>query len=449
MSKQDQAKQMASQLSKSPGLSELYSRLWFVVLALLVFRIGAHIPLPGINPEAWVEAYTEQSGTLFGLANMFSGGSVERMSIFVLGVMPYISASIIMQLLTAVSPHLEQLKKEGEQGRRKITQYTRYLTIVLGLFQALGVASGLASSQGVVMSDGAGFYLTAIITLLTGTVFLMWLGEQITERGIGNGISLLIFAGIVAGIPSAIGQASTQALQGDISWFILILVALIAISVVYFVVFVERGQRKIQVNYAKRQQGRKVFAAQQSHLPLKVNMAGVIPAIFASTLLIFPASIAQWFGSGDEDSWLQVVVNALSVGQPLYALCFALGIIFFCYVYTAITFNPREVADNLKKGGAYIPGIRPGEQTSRYIDGIIGRLTLVGALYMTAVCLLPIFLNSEFNIPFYLGGTSLLIVVVVVMDFMSKIQELLVSSQYEKFMNKANMKGQGGTGLVR
>ncbi len=442
------AKQGAlSALSKTGGMSELWTRLRFLFLAIIVYRIGAHIPVPGINPDQLAALFRQNEGTILSLFNMFSGGALERMSIFALGIMPYISASIIMQLLTAISPQLEQLKKEGESGRRKISQYTRYGTLVLELVQATGMSVGLAS-QGVAFSVGFSFYFVAVTTFVAGALFMMWLGEQITERGIGNGISMLIFAGIVAGLPRAIGQSFESARQGDINIFALIMVGVVAVAIIAFVVFIERGQRRIAVHYAKRQQGRKVFAAQNSHLPLKVNMAGVIPAIFASSILLFPASLGSWFGQSEGLGWLQDVAQAIAPGQPLNILLFSAGIIFFCFFYTALMFNPKDVAENLKKSGAFIPGIRPGEQSARYIDGVLTRLTMFGALYMTAVCLLPQFLVVAANVPFYLGGTSLLIVVVVVMDFMSQVQSHLVSHQYESLMKKANLKGYGG-GMMR
>ncbi|MCK5885542.1 MAG: preprotein translocase subunit SecY, partial [Alcanivorax sp.] len=385
--------------------------------------------------------------------NMFSGGALKRLSLFALGIMPYISASIIIQLMTKVIPTLEQLKKEGESGRRKISQYTRYLTVCLGLIQAFGMAVGLSRQDGLVLYPGPAFLFIATITLVTGTVFLMWLGEQITERGIGNGISMLIFASIVAGLPGAIAQTFESARTGDLSLIMMLFVFLVALAVIFGVVFMERGQRRITVNYARRQQGRRVYAAQQSHLPLKVNMAGVIPAIFASSILLFPASLTQWFSDSNPDSWwgqaLRNVSDALLPGTPLYILLFTLAIVFFCYFYTALVFNPKDVADNLKKSGAYIPGIRPGEQSARYIDTVMGRLTLIGSVYMTLVCLLPLGLQAVANVPFYLGGTSLLIVVVVVMDFWSQVNSHLTSTQYEKLMKKSNLKGYGGTGLVR
>lgn len=430
------------------GLSELWARVRFVFLAILVYRIGAHIPVPGINPDRLAQLFSQNEGTILGLFNMFSGGALERMSVLALGIMPYISASIIMQLMTVVSPQLEQLKKEGESGRRKISQYTRYGTVILALIQGIGMTVGLAN-QGVAFSTDFSFYFVAVATFVTGAVFMMWLGEQVTERGIGNGISILIFAGIVAGLPGAIVQSFESARQGDVNILALLVVAVLAIAVIAGVVYVERGQRRITVNYAKRQQGRKVFAAQSSHLPLKVNMAGVIPAIFASSILLFPASIAQWFGQGEGWGWLQDVALALGPGQPLNIVLFTVGIVFFCFFYTALVFNPKDVADNLKKSGAFIPGIRPGEHTARYIDSVLTRLTMVGAVYMTAVCLLPQFLVVWANVPFYLGGTSLLIVVVVVMDTMAQIQSHLMSSQYDSLMKKANLKGYGPGGMAR
>lgn len=426
------------------GLGELWARLRFLFVAIVIYRIGTHIPVPGIDPDRLSDLFNQNQGTIVGMFNMFSGGALERMSILALGIMPYISASIIMQLLTAVTPSLEQLKKEGDAGRRKINQYTRYGTVVLALVQAIGMSVGLAG-QGLAYQVDFSFYFIAVVSLVTGAVFLMWLGEQITERGIGNGISMLIFAGIVAGIPSAIGQAFESSRQGDLHILALLFIAIIAIAVIYFVVFVERGQRRITVNYAQRQPGR--GPAQSSHLPLKVNMAGVIPAIFASSLLLFPSSLATWFGQGaNTPEWLQDVSLFIGPGQPLHILLFAGLIIFFCFFYTALMNNPKEMADNLKRGGAFLPGIRPGEQTAKYIDGVMTRLTLVGGLYMTAVCLLPQFLNIYFNVPFYLGGTSLLIAVVVTMDFMAQVQSHLMSHQYESMMKKANLKGYGGRG---
>ncbi|HBO5687886.1 TPA: preprotein translocase subunit SecY [Pseudomonas aeruginosa] len=441
------AKQGALSALSNGGLSELWARLRFLFLAIIVYRIGAHIPVPGINPDRLAALFRQNEGTILSLFNMFSGGALERMSIFALGIMPYISASIIMQLMTAISPQLEQLKKEGESGRRKISQYTRYGTVVLAPVQAIGMSVGLGS-QGVAFSNDFGFYFVAVTTFVAGAMFMMWLGEQITERGVGNGISMLIFAGIVAGLPRAIGQSFESARQGDINIFALIGVGLLAVAIIAFVVFIERGQRRIAVHYAKRQQGRKVFAAQTSHLPLKVNMAGVIPAIFASSILLFPASLGSWFGQSEGLGWLQDVAQAIAPGQPLNILLFTAGIVFFCFFYTALMFNPKDVAENLKKSGAFIPGIRPGEQSARYIDGVLTRLTMFGALYMTAVCLLPQFLVVAAHVPFYLGGTSLLIVVVVVMDFMAQVQSHLVSHQYESLMKKANLKGYG-SGMLR
>ena len=402
----------------SAGMGELFARLRFVLIALLIYRIGTHIPVPGIDPEQLASLFDQNQGTILGLANVFSGGALERMSILALGILPYISASIIMQLMTAVTPQLEQLKKEGEAGRRKISQWTRYLTVALALVQGTGMTVGLAN-QGLTYATGMSFYVTAVASLVTGAVFMMWLGEQITERGIGNGISLLIFAGIVAGLPAAIGQSLEQARQGEISILILLGILVLAAVVIYLVVFIERGQRRITVNYAKRQQGRRMMQAQASHLPLKVNMAGVIPAIFASSILLFPASVAQWFGSGDSSDWLQDLAVAIGPGQPLNILLFTGFIVFFCFFYTALMFNPQEVADNLKRSGAFVPGIRPGQQTANYIDGVLTRLTVFGSAYIALVCLLPQFLVVMFNVPFYLGGTSMLIVVVVVMDFMA------------------------------
>ncbi|QOR40251.1 preprotein translocase subunit SecY [Billgrantia diversa] len=431
------------------GLSELWARLRFVLLAIVVYRIGAHIPVPGINPDQLAALFREQQGTILGLFNMFSGGALERMSIFALGIMPYISASIIMQLLTAVSPHLEQLKKEGEAGRRKISQYTRYGTVALALVQATGMSVGLAS-QGITYTADFSFYFTAIVTFVSGAVFLMWLGEQITEKGIGNGISLLIFSGIVAGLPGAVGQAFELA-RNEGAWNVLPLLALsvLGVATVAFVVFIERGQRRITVNYPRRQVGNKMYAGQSSYLPLKVNMAGVIPPIFASSILLFPASIGQWVGAGDGMEWLQRASQALGPGQPLYILLFAAAVVFFCFFYTALVFNPKDVADNLKKSGAFLPGIRPGEQTARYVDKVMTRLTLFGALYITAVSLMPQFLIVAWNVPFFFGGTSLLIVVVVIMDFMAQVQSHLMSHQYESVMKKSNLKGYGSGGIMR
>ncbi len=432
----------------SAGTGELFARLRFVLIALLIYRIGTHIPVPGIDPEQLAALFDQNQGTILGLANVFSGGALERMSILALGILPYISASIIMQLMTAVTPQLEQLKKEGEAGRRKISQWTRYLTVVLALVQGSGMTVGLAN-QGLTYATGLSFYVTAVASLVTGAVFMMWLGEQITERGVGNGISLLIFAGIVAGLPAAIGQSLEQARQGEISILILLGILVLAAVVIYLVVFIERGQRRITVNYAKRQQGRRMMQAQASHLPLKVNMAGVIPAIFASSILLFPASVAQWVGSGDSSDWLQDLAVAIGPGQPLNILLFTGFIVFFCFFYTALMFNPQEVADNLKRSGAFVPGIRPGQQTANYIDGVLTRLTVFGSAYIALVCLLPQFLVVMFNVPFYLGGTSMLIVVVVVMDFMAQVQSHLMSHQYEGVMKKANLGSLSPAGRVR
>ena len=436
-------------LANQKGLGELWARLRFLFLAIVVYRIGTHIPVPGLDPERIANLFNQSQGTILGLFNMFSGGALERMSILALGIMPYISASIIMQLLTAVTPSLEQLKKEGDAGRRKINQYTRYFTVVLATVQALAMAVSF-SSYAYGGEPSFSFYFIAIVSLVTGAVFMMWLGEQVTERGIGNGISMLIFAGIVAGLPSAIGQAFESARQGDLHILLLLVIAVIALAVIWLVVRIERRQRRITVNYAKRQQGRQGYAAQSSHLPLKINMAGVIPAIFASSILLFPASIAQWFGQGGEgavNEFLQEFALAIGPGQPLNIILFAGLITFFCFFYTALMFNPKEVADNLKKSGAYIPGIRPGEHSAKYIDSVLTRLTVVGAIYMSAVCLLPQFLVVATNVPFYLGGTSLLIVVVVVMDFMSQVQAHLMSHQYESLMKKSNLKGFGGSNV--
>ncbi len=430
------------------GLGELFARLRFVLLAIFVYRIGTHIPVPGIDPKQLEALFNQNQGTILGLANMFSGGALERMSILALGIMPYISASIIMQLMAAVTPQLEQLKKEGEAGRRKISQYTRYLTVVLAIVQATGMTVGMAN-QGMSFDTSPLFFVIAITSLVTGAVFMMWLGEQITEKGVGNGISLLIFAGIVAGLPSAIGQSLEQARQGELNILVLLLILVLAIAVIYLIIFIERGQRRITVNYAKRQQGRKMYQAQSSHLPLKVNMAGVIPAIFASSILLFPASIAQWFGSSGSADWLQDLAVAIGPGQPLNILLFTVFVVFFCFFYTALMFNPVEVADNLKRSGAFVPGIRPGQQTANYIDGVLTRLTVFGAAYIALVCLLPQFLVVMWNVPFYLGGTSLLIVVVVVMDFMAQVQSHLMSHQYDSVMKKANLKTYGSAGRVR
>ena len=442
------ASDMARSIAGGGKLTELKQRILFLLGAFLVFRIGAHIPVPGIDPVALAKLFDAQRGTILDMFNMFSGGALERFSVFALGIMPYISASIIIQLLTKVSPTLEQLNKEGASGKRKITQYTRMGTLALATFQAFGVGVMLLQQQGgvVIMQENL-FIFTTVVTLVTGTMFLMWLGEQVTERGIGNGISMIIFAGIVAGLPSAIGGTLELASSGQMNGALVVVLFMFAVLVTAAVVYVERGQRRITVNYAKRQQGRKMFAAQTSHLPLKVNMAGVIPPIFASSIILFPATLAGWFGSADGMGWLQDISGSMSPGQPLYVLLYAVAIIFFCFFYTALMFNPKETADNLKKSGAFVPGIRPGEQTARYIDKILGRLTLAGAVYITAICLIPEFLILYWNVPFYFGGTSLLIIVVVVMDFMSQMQAHLMSHQYDSLMKKANLKGYGRQGL--
>ncbi len=421
-------------------LTELKQRLLFVLGALIVFRIGTFIPVPGIDPVQLAALFDEQKGTILDMFNMFSGGALQRFSVLALGIMPYISASIIMQLLTVVSPTLEQLKKEGEAGRRKITQYTRYGTLVLATFQGIGISIALESQGSVVVEAGMGFRITATVTLVTGTMFLMWLGEQITERGVGNGISLIIFAGIVAGLPGAIGSTLELARTGQLHVFTVLFLFVLVLVVTAFVVFVERGQRRITVNYAKRQVGRKMYGGQSSHLPLKLNMAGVIPPIFASSIILFPSTLGGWFASDESLSWMKDLSQAISPGQPLYVFLYAVAIIFFCFFYTALVFNPKETADNLKKSGAFIPGIRPGAQTAQYIDGVMSRLTLAGAIYITAVCLLPEFMTLQWSLPFYFGGTSLLIIVVVVMDFMAQVQAHLVSHQYDGLMKKANLK---------
>lgn len=422
------------------GLSELKRRLFFVFLAIVIYRLGSHVPVPGLNPERLADFFQRQQSGILGLFNMFSGGALSRFSIFALGIMPYITASIIIQLFTVVIPYLEELKKEGEAGRRKINQYTRYATLVLALVHSFGMAK-LMVNLGMALHSSWGFYVTTCLTLTTGTMFLMWLGEQVTERGIGNGISLIIFVGIVAGLPSAIGQVFEQARQGQLQLFSLFLILAIILAVTAFVVFMERGQRRIKINYPQRQQGRRAYAAYSTHLPLKVNMAGVIPPIFASSIILFPATLAQFFGQSERMSWLSEIGLLLSHGQPMYMLLFGVAIIFFSFFYTALVFNPKDTADNLKKSGAFIPGIRPGEQTANYIDKVMTRLTLVGALYVALVCLLPEIMNLVWQVPFYFGGTSLLIIVVVVMDFMAQLQTLLMSHQYDSLIKKANLKG--------
>ncbi|OGT41624.1 MAG: preprotein translocase subunit SecY [Gammaproteobacteria bacterium RIFCSPHIGHO2_12_FULL_37_34] len=424
----------------SSGFADLKYRLFFVLFAIIIFRIGSYIPVPGLNPQRLQELFNAQQNNIIGLFNMFSGGALMRFSIFALGIMPYISASIIVQLLTVLSPQLAELRKEGESGQRKINKYTRYGTLVLAAFQAIGVSKMLVANHVATIPDFT-FYFTTTLTLTTGTMFLMWLGEQVTERGIGNGISMIIFAGIVAGLPAALGRTLEQVREGQLQIIILLLILAAVIGVVAFVVFMERAQRRITINYAKRMQGGKIYSAQTTHLPLKINMAGVIPPIFASSLILFPATIAQWFGNAKGMEWLGVLSVALQQGQPLHMLLFSTGIIFFCFFYTALVFNPKETADNLKKSGAFIPGIRPGDQTARYVDSVMTRLTLVGAIYVTLVCLLPEFLILAWHVPFYFGGTSLLIIVVVVMDFMAQVQAHIMSFQYESLLKKANLRG--------
>jgi len=430
----------ANQLAKSGKFGDLRRRLVFLLLALVVYRIGTHIPVPGIDPNQMQQLFKGQQGGILNLFNMFSGGALQRFTVFALGIMPYISASIIMQLMTYVVPSLEMLKKEGESGRRKITQYTRYGTLGLAIFQSLGIALALEGSQGLVINPGFGFRMTAVVSLVAGTMFLMWLGEQITERGLGNGISIIIFAGIASGLPRAIGGLLELVSTGAMSILVALFIVAIVGLVTFVVVFVERGQRKILVNYAKRQVGNKVYGGQSSHLPLKLNMSGVIPPIFASSIILLPATVVGWFATGDGLRWLKDIAGLLSPGQPIYVMLYAAAIVFFCFFYTALVFNSRETADNLKKSGAFIPGIRPGEQTARHIDRILSRLTLAGALYITLVCLLPEFLVLKYNVPFYFGGTSLLIIVVVTMDFWAQVQSYVMSQQYESLLKKANFK---------
>ncbi|MDT8439631.1 MAG: preprotein translocase subunit SecY [Wenzhouxiangellaceae bacterium] len=445
--------QVAGLLGGMGRLTELRNRLLVVVVALAVFRFGTFIPVPGINPEALLQLMDQQRGTIIDMFNMFSGGALGRFSLFALGIMPYISAAIIVQLMSHAIPQLQQLRKEGESGRRKITQYTRYLTVALAMFQSFGVAAALQSQSAgaglpVVIIPGPGFLFSAVVTLTAGTVFLMWLGEQVTERGIGNGISIIIFAGIVAGLPAAVGSTLELARTGELSEISVLFLLVLAIAVTAFVVFVERGQRRITVNYAQRQ-GRRAYSNQSTHLPLKVNMSGVIPAIFASSLVLFPATLTTWFGQAGQSGWLQEIAQQLTPGSPVYLLLFGSMIVFFCFFYTAIVFNSRETADNLKKSGAFIPGIRPGRQTSEYIDYVLTRLTAVGALYLVGVCLFPEFLRMRWNVPFYLGGTSLLIIVVVTMDFIAQLQAHLMSHQYDSLLKKANLKNYGRSGAVR
>ncbi len=426
--------------AKADKFGDLRRRLVFLLLALVVYRIGTHIPVPGIDPNQLQQLFKGQEGGILNLFNMFSGGALSRFSIFALGIMPYISASIIMQLLSYVVPSMEALKKEGEAGRRKITQYTRYGTLALALFQSMGIAMALESSAGLVIAPGFGFRMTTMVSLTAGTMFLMWLGEQITERGLGNGISIIIFAGIAAGLPSSIGGLLELVRTGSMSIIVALLIVVLVAAITYLVVFVERGQRKILVNYARRQVGNKVYGGQSSHLPLKLNMSGVIPPIFASSIILLPSTIVNWFSSGSSLNWLKDISAALSPGQPIYVMLYALAIVFFCFFYTALVFNSRETADNLKKSGGFIPGIRPGDQTARFIDKILLRLTLAGAVYITFVCLVPEFLILKYNVPFYFGGTSLLIIVVVTMDFMAQVQNYLMSQQYESLLKKANFK---------
>lgn len=437
-------KSKASMANKGGDFSELKSRLLFVLGAFVVYRVGSHIPVPGIDPKALAIMFEQQSGSILDMFNMFSGGALMRLSIFALGIMPYISASIIMQLMTVVIPTMEQMKKDGEAGRRKISQYTRYGTVVLATFQAIGISVALqnqtAGGLSVVLNPGLSFVFITTVTLVTGTIFLMWLGEQVTERGIGNGISMIIFAGIVSGLPKAVGGTLELARTGEMNGGFIILLFLLSISVTALVVFVERGQRRITINYPKRQQGQRLYAAQSSFLPLKLNMAGVIPPIFASSIILFPATVAGWFGDAEGFSWLQDIATMLSPGQPVYVMLYATAIVFFCFFYTALVFNSKETAENLKKSGAFLPGVRPGFQTSIYIDKVMTRLTLIGAIYITLVCLLPEFLIVYWNVPFYFGGTSLLIIVVVVMDFISQMQTHIMSQQYEGLMKKANLK---------
>ena len=430
----------ANQLAKSGKFGDLRRRLMFLLLALVVYRVGAHIPVPGINPTELQKLFQGQQGGILNLFNMFSGGALSRFTVFALGIMPYISASIIMQLMAYVVPSLEALKKEGESGRRKITQYTRYGTLGLAVFQSLSIALALESAQGLVIDPGFTFRLTAVVSLTAGTMFLMWLGEQITERGLGNGISILIFAGIAAGLPNAIGGLLNLVNTGAMSILVALFILALVGGVTFVVVFVERGQRKILVNYAKRQVGNKVYGGQSSHLPLKINMSGVIPPIFASSIILLPATIVGWFATGESFRWLKDLSGALSPGQPIYVMLYAAMIVFFCFFYTALVFNSRETAENLKKSGAFIPGTRPGEQTARYIDRVLSRLTLGGAVYITLVCLLPEFLVLKYNVPFYFGGTSLLIIVVVTMDFWAQVQSYVMSQQYESLLKKASFK---------
>jgi preprotein translocase subunit SecY len=442
MAKAGQQANPAAMMGDVARFSELRQRLIFLICALIVYRVGTFIPVPGIDPVALQQFFSAQSGTILTMFNMFSGGALERLSIFALGIMPYISASIIMQMASHVVEPLKALRKEGESGRRKITQYTRYGTVILSAFQAIAAASAL-QNQNVVLNPGTAFVLTAAVTLVTGTMFLMWLGEQITERGVGNGISMIILASILSGMPSAIGSILELVSNGSMNRAFPFLLVFLIVGVMGFIVFMERAQRRITVNYAKRQQGRRMYAGQTSHLPFKINMAGVIPPIFASSLILFPATIATWIGTNQAYSWLTSLSASLSPGQPIYILMYASLIMFFCFFYTSLVFNSRDTADNLKRSGAFIPGIRPGQQTADYIDKVLTRLTFWGAVYITGVCLMPEFLRLQFNVPFYIGGTSILIIVVVSMDFMSQLQAHMMTHQYEGLMKKANLRGYG------
>jgi preprotein translocase subunit SecY len=430
----------ASLAAKSNKFGDLKSRLIFLLLALLVYRVGSHIPVPGIDPDTLQKLFKDQQGGILSLFNMFSGGALSRFSVFALGIMPYISSSIVIQLFQYVIPHFQQLQKEGESGRRKITQYTRYATLGLAIFQSLGIALALESQAGLVLDPGFSFRMSAIVSLTAGTIFLMWLGEQITERGLGNGISIIIFAGIAAGFPSAVAGLLELVRTGAMSIIIALLISLLVVGLTYLVVFIERGQRKILVNYARRQQGNKVYGGQSSHLPLKLNMAGVIPPIFASSIILLPATVVGWFSAGESMRWLKDIASTLTPGQPVYVLLYAIAIVFFCFFYTALVFNSKETAENLKKSGGFVPGIRPGDQTARFIDKILVRLTVSGAIYITVVCLIPEFLILKYNVPFNFGGTSLLIVVVVAMDFMAQVQNYLMSQQYESLLKKSSFK---------
>jgi preprotein translocase subunit SecY len=444
----NQSNNPVAALGEATRLTELRNRFLFLIGGLIVYRIGTFIPVPGIDPVALARFFQDQQGTILSMFNMFSGGALQRLSIMALGVMPYISASIIVQMMAVVVPQLQALRKEGEAGRRKLTNYTRWGTVGLAIFQGAGAAVAF-QNQGVVINPGIQFVFLATATLTAGTMFLMWLGEQITERGLGNGISMIILAGIVAGLPAAVGGTLELVRNGEINPALALILVVMVFAVTWFVVFVERGQRRIPVNYAKRQQGRRVFAGTSTHLPFKLNMSGVIPPIFASSLLLFPATIASWFGTNENFGWLQNVAASLGIGQPVHMIIYASLIIFFCFFYTALVFNSRETSENLKKSGAFIPGIRPGQQTAEYIDKVLTRLTVWGALYVALVCLLPEILISQFRVPFYFGGTSLMIIVVVIMDFMAQLQAHLMSHQYEGLMKKANLRGYGRPGQVR